>query len=261
MFKASTKRIERIRNAYQQEGIDIIPELEHLFRGRVRMYIDHANIRPWSDKLAWHVDVRRLRQFIFSFDNVLPVKVYAGTLIGDKNSQDFIEQLRQEKYEVRTKPVKIMKRSIDVSSIPENSPALLESFIRNAFLRKLNINSIILLNKQLKALNASGEYYIEERKCNFDVEIGRDILLDHAKNGTDTFVLWSGDSDFAEPLEELLKDGKRVIVFSTARRVASELNELRKQGLLIFDIQKIRDYICRKEEISKGDLPKEAPKL
>ena len=33
-------------------------------------------------------------------------------------------------------------------------------------------------------------------------------------------------------------------VFATARRIARELNDLRSQGLIIFDIQKIRDFIC-----------------
>ena len=55
--------------------------------------------------------------------------------------------------------------------------------------------------------------------------------------------------DFADPINQLLNDGKKVILFATARKVASELNELRKEGLLIFDIQKIRNFICWKKEI------------
>ena len=75
------------------------------------------------------------------------------------------------------------------------------------------------------------------------------MLVDYDKNGIENFVLWSGDSDFADPINQLLNDGKKVILFATARKVASELNELRKEGLLIFDIQKIRNFICWKKEI------------
>ena len=69
------------------------------------------------------------------------------------------------------------------------------------------------------------------------------------KKRTGNFILWSGDSDFADPINQLLDDGKKVILFATARKVASELNELKKKGLLIFDIQKIRNFICWKKEI------------
>ncbi len=50
-------------------------------------------------------------------------------------------------------------------------------------------------------------------------------------------------------IAELLDDGKKVVLFATARRVASELNELRNNGLSIFDIQKIRDFIWWSREL------------
>ncbi|MDD4358916.1 MAG: NYN domain-containing protein [Candidatus Pacebacteria bacterium] len=103
---------------------------------------------------------------------------------------------------------------------------------------------------------------MEDRKCNFDVEIGRDMLLDYERNNIDTFVLWSGDSDFYEPIKQLLEDKKKVILFATARKVSSELNELKKQGLFIYDIQNIRSFICYKKQIIKAKGTScEAPKL
>jgi len=96
-------------------------------------------------------------------------------------------------------------------------------------------------------LNDQGVFYIEDKKCNFDVEIGREIEKDSLKN--DTFVLWSGDSDFAEPIEKLLADNKQVILVCTAGRVASELNNLIEKGLIVFEINKIRNSICREKEL------------
>lgn len=41
--------------------------------------------------------------------------------------------------------------------------------------------------------------------------------------------------DFADPVKELLGDGKKVVLFATACRIAAELNGLRKNGLFIFE--------------------------
>ena len=75
------------------------------------------------------------------------------------------------------------------------------------------------------------------------------MLIDYDKNGIEHFILWSGDSDFASSIEQLLADGKKVYIFATARKVAAELNDLIHKGLTIFDIQKVRNFICWKKEI------------
>lgn len=118
-----------------------------------------------------------------------------------------------------------------------------------SLLQKLNIETIKFLNLRLKELNQQGIMYLEDLKCNFDVEIGRDMLIDYAQNKVDNFSLWSGDSDFANPIKQLLDDGRKVVLFATARRVSAELSDLRKNGLFIFEIQKIRDFICWSKEI------------
>ena len=102
------------------------------------------------------------------------------------------------------------------------------------------------MNGKLKELNDRGIKFIEVRKCNFDVEIGRDMLPDYENNNIENFILWSGDSDFADPVNQLLKDGKKVVIFATARRISFELGET---ASLKFDIQKIRDFICRASEL------------
>ena len=147
-----------------------------------------------------------------------------------------------------------MKQYIDYTSIKPDSPALLGKFIRKCLLKKYDLETIEYLNKKFKELNDKGQMYIEDRKCNFDVEIGRDMLLDFERNIADTFVLWSGDSDFFDPIYQLLKDGKNVVLVATAGKVSKELNELKAEGLFIFDIQKIRDFICWNKEIDKSSI-------
>lgn len=256
MFTPKTKKIETI---YTQKS-QIIRTLEALFGDSTRVYIDYANIRPWSNKLEWHIDLIRLKQFFDSFSQVEAVNFYSGYLLGDENSEREIKQIEKQKYVVRTKPVKIMRFSIDASGIPTDSTAILNHFVKRSLLRKFDINTIEYLNAQFKNLNKNGEYYIEDRKCNFDVEIAVDMLLDHERTKTKTFVLWSGDSDFSDPVAKLLRNGKKVIVFATTGKVSSELAKLKEDGLIIFEIKKIKEFICWNRELKANGTPLGAPK-
>jgi len=245
MFKAGNKKIEEI--AAQKEKV--IKQLESLLVGRVNVYIDYANVRPWSERLGWHIDLKRLKRFLDSFNNFNTVKFYYGILKGDRESEKRIDEVKRLGYEARTKFVKIMNISIDASSIDPQSPALLKSFIRYALLKKYDIETIEFLNSKFKEMNKKGNYSIKDQKCNFDVEIGSDMLIDKEKNDIECFVLWSGDSDFHDPVTDLLDSGKKVVLFATSRVVSSELNELKSKGLFIFDIKKIKDFICWKREL------------
>jgi uncharacterized LabA/DUF88 family protein len=251
MFHPKTEKIRKIA-----EGSKTATEqLENLFGSSTRVYIDYANVRPWSNKLGWHIDLKRLKQFLDSFDTIESINFYGGYIEGDEQSAKEIKEIEDLKYIVRTKPVKIMKFSIDASSIASDATALLKPFIRRALLRKYQISTIEHLNGCFADMNKKGEYYIEDRKCNFDVEISTDMLIDSERNNAGVFVLWSGDSDFADTTKRILEAGNKIVVFGTARKVSKELSDLREKGLTIFEIQKIRNFVCWNREIqSKGDL-------
>ena len=100
-----------------QEDPDIIREMGQLLVGKTSMFIDYANVRPWSEKLGWHISIRRLKQFLDSFENIGEVNFYSGTLEGDERSEKEIQETRQWGYTVRTKPVKIMRLSVNASSL------------------------------------------------------------------------------------------------------------------------------------------------
>jgi len=247
MFIPKTEKIKRIADGNQKA----IERLERLFGTSTRIYIDYANVRPWSIKLRWHIDFKRLKQFLDSFDTVEAVNFYGGHIEGAERSEKEIIEIENLKYMVRTKPVKILRFSIDASSIPADSTSLLKPFIRRALLRKYEVSTIEYLNERFADMNKKGEYYIEDRKCNFDVEIGIDMLIDSERKNIEIFVLWSGDSDFADPVKKLLEGGRRVVLCATAGKIASELNELKNAGLQIFDIYDIKDFICWNKEISR----------
>ena len=245
MFTPKTERIENIAKDKQE----VISQLDGIFSPKTRVYIDYANVRPWSEKLGWHIELKRLKQFLDSFNTIEAVNFYNGYLAGNERSEKEKTEAENNQYFLRTKPVKIMKMSIDVSSIIPDSTVLLSQFIRRALLKKYEITTVEYLNERFKDMNKKGEYFIEDMKCNFDVEIGRDMLLDYERNKVDTYILWSGDSDFTDSVKQLLEDGKKVFIFATSRRVATELSEI---GVPIFDIRKIKEFICWPKELPQN---------
>lgn len=244
MFKPKTERINKLSKIF----LNRIKELSNIFKRKTNIYLDWSNMYHWSTRLKWHINARRLKQFFDSFSTINAVNLYNGILESNDGSKQFIDEVKSYDYIVISKPVKIMHLSIDVSGIPANSPTILENFIKKPLLRKLDIETIEYLNDKLKQLYNHGTKYLEVRKCNFDVEIGRDMMLDYERKNASTFILWSGDSDFADPITQLIKDKMKVFIFATSRRVSVELQET---NVPIFDIQKIRNFICEPSEIQQ----------
>src|SRR4051812_13614715 len=109
MFSPRTERIRQLATKYP----DRIRELERIFAGVTNVYIDYANVRPWAQKLRWRVDLKRLKQFLDSFDTIKTAKLYYGTLTGDNESEQLVRDIKTCGYHLTTKAVKIMRVSID----------------------------------------------------------------------------------------------------------------------------------------------------
>lgn len=107
----------------------------------------------------------------------------------------------------------------------------------NQFLTFLKLNGYRLVTKPIKKIKTLGGI---SRKANFDVEISVDAVS--WLGNYDTFVLFSGDSDFSYLLHFLKKKGKKTIVVSQRGHVS---NELIKSSDLYIDIFKLREYILR----------------
>jgi uncharacterized LabA/DUF88 family protein len=250
MFSAKTRDIRLIG----EKDPEMIKTLESLLNEQTIVYIDFGNVSGWPKRLGWEIDLRRLKDFLDSF-GVIQARFYFGTTPGNDGSARFMSFVHKIGYKVRTKPVKTMQISIDVSSVSEKSPDILNNFIKDKLLEQLKLETIEYLNKELKLLNKAGMLHIEVRKCNFDVEIATDMRVECITGKTQSFCLWSGDSDFADTLKTLLDEKRIVSVFGTARVIASELNELRSRGLRIFDVRKLREFLekpAKAKETPKG---------
>ena len=95
---------------------------------------------------------------------------------------------------------------------------------QGAFLRKLARLGYVVKEKEVKRIKVSPGTY--QMKGSLDAELIIDALK--YSDTYDTFVLMSGDSDFAPLIDELKARRKRVIVMSTKRHVARELVERAK---------------------------------
>lgn len=244
MFNPKTIRIKELSALHAET----IKTLEGIFDGPSNLYIDWANVLHWQDRVAWHFDIRRMKQFFDSFEDIKSIKIYTGTLLGNKKSEDAVREMRSMGYDVTTKPVKIIKISIDTSSASLDSPSLLKQFIKKSLLDRLDSNSVVTLNRNLAKLNKAGQFYIEDLKCNFDVELGRDLLRDFESNKIKNFVLWSVDSDFSSPLEQMKCNDKKVVIFAISGQVSAELYST---GNYIFDVKKIKEFLCWSREMPK----------
>lgn len=105
------------------------------------------------------------------------------------------------------------------------------------FLTFLKFNGYRLVTKPVKEIRGEDG---KHRKANFDVEISVDAVA--WMNNYDTFILFSGDSDFVYLVRFLRRRGKRTIVISQRGHVSNELIMTSDKYL---DVYKLREEILR----------------
>ena len=248
MFVPTTNHLRAVAPRFPH----VVAQLEAVFEaGRAGVYVDWANVRNWSEVLKWHVDLEKLKYLLDSFTATKYPRFYWGTLDNAPKSIETITQADKLGFYVRTKPVKRIRVPIDVSRLSSiESTAILQDFVSSSLLKLLPLGNAKQLNDALRELNRAGIKEIENLKCNFDVEIATDMRGDFEKNDVKNFLLWSGDSDFADTVEHLLKSGSTLTVFSTRGRLARELSDLRTEGLRIFEVNGLREFLCWNREKS-----------
>ncbi|OGZ56487.1 MAG: hypothetical protein A3H64_01055 [Candidatus Ryanbacteria bacterium RIFCSPLOWO2_02_FULL_45_11c] len=106
------------------------------------------------------------------------------------------------------------------------------------FLDMLSITGYILRTKTVKRIQdrKSGK---EKWKGNLDMELAFEMVDTQSKY--DTAVLFSGDSDFAVPIDRIKKGGKWIMVISTRGHISRELLERAKY----IDLRKLKNEISQ----------------
>ncbi len=151
---------------------------------KAKVYIDGANIFYAQKDINFSIDWKKVKKYLQHNYDILEVRYYTGVKKDDEKMASYLRYLDAIGFTVITKPMKIIK-------IDNNHP-----------MAKLH-------------------NYSEIYKCNFDVEMTADILLDRAN--IDEVILFSGDSDFNYLIKKLYILGKKAKIFSSRKMLAWEL--------------------------------------
>ncbi len=112
---------------------------------------------------------------------------------------------------------------------------LKDNLKQNKFINKLVEYGYAVHAKQVKEIRRSDGGVI--RKGNLDIELALDAYA--YSDIYDTFVLFSGDSDFAYLLDLLSEKGKNILVISTRGHISVELSKRSK----FIDLDKLKHFI------------------
>ncbi len=126
--------------------------------------------------------------------------------------------------------------------VPASEPVSAENA---AFSRVLTAHGYRIISKPVKKI-VNKETGVVIMKGNLDVELVVDALS--GADQYDTFILFSGDSDFLPLLRALHEKGKEVIVYSTQGLSAREL--LAEPGIAYRDLAILKERI---EQVRSGD--------
>jgi uncharacterized LabA/DUF88 family protein len=105
-------------------------------------------------------------------------------------------------------------------------------------LKKLNIN--------ITELQGNLSQPVLRRKCDFDVEIARDVF--NLTDGFNQLILFSGDGDYAALVKDLISKGKKVIVVFASGHKGKEYEEI-KQGLYLCSVEQLKNYLALENNI------------
>ena len=171
---------------------------------KVKVYIDGANVFYAQKDNGFFIDWRKMTEYLKKDNDVLEVRYYIGVKKEDEKMTSYLKYLDAIHFVVMIKPLKVIKIKKDH----------LMSQLHN---------------------------YKEIYKCNFDVEMTADILLD--RTSIDKVILFSGDSDFNYLIEKLFTLGKKVDIYSSRKMLSWEL---KLSGARYYFLEDLRKLIARK---------------
>lgn len=189
--------------------------------GKVFVFIDFGNVRPWAKdlwpeenkyRLSIEIDIKKLAEVCSWVNPVKKFFYYGHFKKPEEKSKDLAEKERHAKSIFR----------ID----------------------KARDNGFEVKTKEIKMVphyDDTGKFVGKFPKCNFDVEMTMTML--QKINKYDTVMLFSGDSDFGGLLGYLKNKNKKVIVVCTRNRMSSELETVADKFVPAETLAKFLQYI------------------
>ena len=237
-------------------------EFRFKISGKTLVIIDWANVYGWfsnpSSKtyLGWEVDPKKLFAYLKSYSNITDINFYFGVESNKPKSVIFEKEIKSIGYSHKSKEVKWVPASLDTSHFKSLLKELISVLngIKNTnfnITKKLHDSAYSLteeLDEELKKLNIRIDelknYLLEpvmRRKCDFDVEIARDVF--NFSNDFENLILFSGDGDYVALVEDLIltKNKKVIVVFASGHK-GKEYTQLQEK--LIKEKLSFRLFLC-----------------
>lgn len=174
-------------------------------KGTTLVLIDWANVFHAQRKNGWNVDTRKFFRVFRNHKEVQDIVLFHGT---DQHAQSksFLKTHAALGYRIVTKAVKKVPVTIDHEGNPLTKPIL-------------------------------------RRKCDFDVEIAKEILLNLDR--FQGFILVSGDGDYAPIFDVLRERRKQAILIFPKGCLGREYleNEQRRQAIFLCSLERLRPFI------------------
>jgi len=164
---------------------------------RTLVVVDYANVANWEASLGWKIGIKELSRLvkILSSGNKLLRRFYFGSDFG-----------RDEKVPIMT------------------------TFC-STIMNKAKINNFHIVTKNVKYIFNNNYKKGFIKKCNLDIEMAMDMLIERKKY--DQLILFSGDGDMIHALK-YLKDNysKTIYVFCARGHIGREMIDGLKQGII-----------------------------
>jgi uncharacterized LabA/DUF88 family protein len=244
--------------------------------GKTLVIIDWANVYGWFETLKWEIDPKKLFDHLSTYPEIYDKRLYHGVEVGNFRSEKFkqdvetigfthnskevkwvpvslnrshfkkiikelfdvLDGIKKTNSEIATKLYELkdkIEKQLSVSSEPDSVYSLIEEL--DSELKKLNLN-IDDLQKHLSEP-------VMRRKCDFDVEIARDVF--NTSSVFDQLILFSGDGDYSALVDDLISKGKKVILVFAPEHKGREY--IPKKGLFMCTINNLKPYIFSETNI------------
>jgi len=247
-------------------------------KGDAVALIDWANIFSSQQKNGWQVDTAKLHAFLKGHAPIKDIVLFHGEDVHPL-SKAFLEEQKIIGYRVISKPIKTIPVRID-ESVFRSKMGQLEEDLNLLREKNSTISSLLYsLDENLRAqmkkkwLPLSDDFFrifdiieridkeigntdnalqflwsnirgtIVRRKCDFDVEIAREMLLNLDEYRT--FILFSGDGDYAPIFDVLRERGKQAILVFPRGCRGKEYDEdpVRKKAIFQCCLDRMQPFI------------------
>lgn len=178
-------------------------------RERTLVIVDFANVEKWKHSTKWQVGMQELANLVknFSTGQRFLRRFYYGADYGQNDKSTHM--------------------------IPWSE----------GILTRANMNGFEVISKRVKYIHSADNVFGFEKKCDLDVEMAVDMIME--KDNYDTVVVFSGDGDLAYALKFVVEQyGKQAYVFGARDHIGREMIDAKSDGTVL-DILYAEDFEYR----------------